>query len=97
MGKVVHCMTSEYEIYIGRPGEFGNPYSHKDDSLGTIKVASQQEAVDKFREYLLGDEELLKKIKPLKDKILGCWCRTSGNPNAPCHGDVILEALEGVE
>ena len=33
-----------------------------------------------------------KKILALKGKTLGCWCSP-----LPCHGDVIIEYLEGLE
>ncbi len=27
--KVVHCKIEDYDVYIGRPSKFGNPFSHK--------------------------------------------------------------------
>ena len=31
--QVVHCKKSEYDVYIGRPALWGNPYSSKKGTL----------------------------------------------------------------
>ena len=36
--KIVHCKKEEYEVYIGRPTKWGNPYSHKDNTIAKYKV-----------------------------------------------------------
>lgn len=80
MAKVVHCKRSEYDVYIGRPGPFGNPFT-----IG--KDGSREEVVEKYAEWVLTQPELLAKIKAeLNGKVLGCWC-------APklCHGDILTE------
>lgn len=82
-----------YDIYIGRPGIWGNPYSHKDGTLAKYKVATVNEAVEKYREYLLSNEYLMSQLHTLKGKVLGCWCL----PRKPkiveyyCHGQIIIE------
>ena len=38
--KVVHCKKSEYDVYIGRPSLWGNPFSSKDKTLAKFRVAS---------------------------------------------------------
>lgn len=88
-------MRDEYDIYIGRPGPFGNPYTHKDGEFAK-KVGSVEEAVDKYREYILNKPQLLNRLSELKGKKLGCWCKTSKNPNALCHGDVLVELIESL-
>lgn len=87
--KVVHIKFEPYDIYIGRPTKWGNPYSHKNGTLAKFKVDSIEEAVVKYEEYLLNDIELLKDLPELKNKVLGCWCKLPNNPK-PCHGDVLL-------
>ena len=80
MVKVVHCKRSPYDVYIGRPGPFGNPFE-----IG--KDGTREEVVEKYAEWVLTQPDLLATIKTeLKDKILGCWC-------APqlCHGDILVE------
>lgn len=85
-GKVVHCKKEKYDVYIGRPSPWGNPFSLK-------KEEDRDIVIKKYRTWLgakiaSGDikkEELLK----LRGKTLGCWC----SPRA-CHGDVLLETIE---
>ncbi len=84
--KVVHCKAEDYDIYVGRPSKFGNPFSHKYGTTAKYLVESREEAVQKFEEWLLAQPELVKMVKKeLKGKTLGCWCK----PLA-CHGDVLL-------
>ena len=80
MANVVHCKRNEYDVYIGRPGPFGNPFKIGPDG-------TREEVVEKYAEWVLTQPELLAKIRSeLKGKVLGCWC-------APklCHGDIIAE------
>lgn len=88
---VVHCKIEPFDVYIGRPSDWGNPFTHKEGTLAKYKTYTPQEAVAKFKEYLLSNPELMKRLPELKGKVLGCWCKTSKNPNAPCHGDVLAE------
>ena len=89
---VVHCKLEPFDIYIGRPSIWGNPFSHKTGTLAKFQVANAPEAVSKYREWLLCQPELIERVKrELKGKVLGCWCKTQRNPNAPCHGDVLIE------
>lgn len=84
--KVVHCKKESYDIYIGRPSVWGNPFTHKNGTTAEFICASREEAVAKYKEYLLQNEELLSKLSELKGKVLGCWCK----PLA-CHGDILIE------
>ena len=82
---VVHCRKENYDVYIGRAVRrrrlkasiWGNPFV-----IG--KDGTRDEVMVKYREWLLGNPELLKKLPELKGKVLGCWCA----PEA-CHGDVL--------
>lgn len=78
---VVHCKKSPYDIYIGRPSIWGNPYV-----IG--KDGTREEVIQKYKEYVLNSPELLSQLSSLEDKILGCWCAP-----LPCHGDVLLELI----
>jgi hypothetical protein len=85
MTKVVHCQKEDYDVYIGRPGKWGNPFRIKVDG-------NRDEVIKKYREWLLYNDEandLRKELPSLKDKTLGCWCKPS-----PCHGDVIAEIID---
>jgi hypothetical protein len=102
--KVVHCMRDKYDIYVGRGkgerGKFGNPYTHKKEpgTLAQYVVNTKEEAIDKYREYILSRPDLLDALEELKGKILGCWCTQKGpidHTNKPyvCHGQVLCELI----
>jgi len=76
---VVHVNKDEYDIYIGRPSKWGNPFSIGID--GTRK-----EVIEKYEKYILGNKELMNNLHELEGKVLGCWCK----PKA-CHGDVLIK------
>lgn len=86
MTKVVHTKKSAYDVYIGRPSIFGNPFT-----IG--KDGNREEVIIKYKLYfdyeMIKDPSWRKKVLELKGKILGCWCKP-----LPCHGDVIVEYLE---
>lgn len=91
MTKVINIKTgAKYDVYIGRGSKFGNPYTHikNKKTKAQFIVSSRKEALEKYRQYLLSNEELLKEIETLRGKILGCFCKPK-----PCHGDIIIEIL----
>ena len=82
---VVHCKKEPYDVYIGRPGPWGNPFSDKPRSVAEVKVGSREEAIACFEEWMRQDPEMIERTKKeLRGKVLGCWCA----PKA-CHGDVL--------
>jgi hypothetical protein len=85
---VVHCKKEPYDVYIGRPSKWGNPFTHLKDgkTLAKFIMGSRDEAVEAYREWITnGDgKHLMEDLPELKNKVLGCWC----NPQA-CHGDVL--------
>lgn len=84
--KVVHCKKEAYDVYIGRPSKWGNPFSHLADTIAKYKVASREEAIEKYAEWIGTQDNLLADLRPeLKGKTLGCWC----SPKS-CHGDILL-------
>ena len=70
-----------FDVYIGRGSIWGNPFKIGPD--GTRK-----EVIEKYREYILNNPELMAKLPELKGKVLGCYCK----PKA-CHGDVLVELI----
>lgn len=84
MSRVVHCKKEPYDIYIGRPSKWGNPFSHKDGTLAEYRVATRDEAVERYAEWVLEQPELVAALGELRGKVLGCWCKP-----ARCHGDVL--------
>ena len=76
---VVHCKKAAYDVYIGRPSKWGNPFV-----IG--KHGTRDEVIQKYREWLMSQLELLAEVKTLKGKVLGCYCAP-----AACHGDFLAE------
>ena len=91
--RVVHCKKEHFDVYVGRGSVWGNPYSHKEGTLAEHVVESRSEAIKKFEEYLLSNEDLMKKLPGLRGKTLGCWCTNSEDWNPgdklKCHGQII--------
>lgn len=80
--RVVHFKKAPYDLYIGRPSKWGNPYE-----IG--KDGTRNEVIEKYRQYILNTPELLNALPELKGKTLGCWCHPQ-----KCHGDVLVELYD---
>ena len=83
-GLVVHCKRAPYDIYIGRgsdprsgrPGEGGNPYSHRPSRVpGVIVVPTVEEAIERYRLHLW--EEIRTGRQPL-DRLAALAGKTLG-------------------
>ena len=85
MCEVVNKYKSEYDVYIGRGSEWGNPFV-----IG--KDGSRDQVIAKYRERLWQQIQSgavsTEQLKALNGKRLGCFCK----PQA-CHGDVIKSAV----
>jgi hypothetical protein len=71
-------------VYIGRGSSWGNPFKIGIDG-------TRAEVISKFRLYAI--QRLLKEkdwLVPLSGKDLVCYCAPK-----PCHGDVIIELING--
>ena len=83
MTRVVHCKNEPFDVYIGRPSKWGNPFR-----IG--KDGSREDVIEKYRHWILANPSLMAHLRSeLKGKTLGCWCK----PNA-CHGDVLAELAD---
>lgn len=60
---VVHCKKDKYDIYIGRPSIFSNPFVIGQDG-------NRKEVIEQYREWLLTKPSLLAKINSLNGKNL---------------------------
>lgn len=90
---VVHCKHERYDVYIGRPSKWGNPFTYLLGTKAEFKVGSREEAVEAYRTWIQTQPHLSAAAKTeLRDKVLGCWCA----PLA-CHGDVLLEIANAEE
>lgn len=79
MVNVVHCKREPFDIYIGRPSKWGNPFS-----IG--KDGNRQQVIEKYSKWIQSQPNLLIALPELKNKVLGCWC----SPQA-CHGDILTK------
>ena len=81
MTKIVHCKKEKYDIYIGRPSKWGNPFE-----VG--KDGTRKEVIEKYKKYILSNKKLLNSLYELEGKTLGCWCKPK-----PCHGDILVDLI----
>lgn len=95
MTKVVHCKFAPYDIYIGRPSKWGNPFAFKSGTLAKTVVA-QSDVLTRYEEWLHQQPHLMASLHELKWKTLGCWCKTPRNPNAPCHGNILARLADAL-
>jgi len=98
MTTIVHCRKKPYDVYIGRPSKWGNPFSHKEGTLAKFKVNTIEEAIEAYERWITeGDGVyLLNDLYELKDKVLGCWCgdfTIEDNDRLRCHGQILLRLL----
>lgn len=82
---IVHCKKAKYDVYIGRPSKWGNPFQI-DSGL------SREEAIKDYEWWIKTQPHLMAALPELKGKVLGCWCAPK-----PCHGDVLLKLLKELE
>lgn len=79
--RLVHLNKAPYDVYIGRPSKWGNPFSQKEHG-------SKANVIQLYREWIR-TSPLMDDLHELEGKTLACWCHPS-----PCHGDVLLELLD---
>jgi len=80
---VVHCKRAPYDVYIGRPSKWGNPFV-----VG--KDGTRKEVIIKYLKWLKNQPELIAALPELKGKVLGCWCAPK-----ECHGDMLARLANG--
>lgn len=76
---VAHIKKDKYDIYVGRPSKWGNPFT-----IG--KDGTRKEVIEKYENWLLNQPNLIKDIKELKGKILACWCSPKD-----CHANILAK------
>lgn len=81
--------TQNYDVKIGRPSIFGNPFVIGEDG-------DRDEVVNKYKTYfdnrIKKDPIFKAKVDELKGKTLGCYCKP-----LKCHGDIIIDYLNNSE
>ena len=74
---VVHCKRARYDVYIGRPSKWGNPFAIGRDG-------TREQVIARYERWLRSQPELIASLHELEGKTLSCWCA----PRAR-HGDVL--------
>lgn len=79
--RVVNRHHEPFDIYIGRGTIWGNKFKSPRDG-------TRAEVIEKYREWLSGQWELLDRLDELQGKVLGCSCKP-----LRCHGDILVELV----
>lgn len=93
----VHCKESQavnkykeknYDVYIGRGSVWGNPFTHRELSKtkAEFQTTSREESINKYRDWILNQSQLVARIPELRGKTLACFCKPKS-----CHGDVLSD------
>ena len=87
---LVNLNKEPYDVYIGRGSKWGCPYTIIKDrpTLAKEIVDTKEEALSKYKEYVLASPELMNSLDELYGKVLGCFCKPD-----KCHGDILLELI----
>lgn len=80
--RVVHCRRDEFDVFIGRPTQWANPFHIGPDGPREAVIA-------KFCRRIIRYPSLLRGIWNLRGKALGCRCTP-----LPCHGDVLARLAD---
>jgi hypothetical protein len=89
MIRVVHCKREKFDVYIGRPSKWGNPFKLADELNASDEA--RRSCLAKYEAWILRQPQLLSSLHELRGKTLGCWCK----PKA-CHGDVLARLADEV-
>ena len=88
--RAVNIRLEKYDVYIGRPSKWGNPF--KIGSTYQGRVLTRQGAVEAFEDWFENSDRgrvLQRSLPELKGKKLGCFCKPK-----PCHGDILARKAE---
>jgi len=83
--RVVNCQYDDFDVYIGRPTKWGNPFI-----IG--KDGNRKEVINKYRDWIMKNDKLLIDVKELKGKTLGCWCSPK-----ECHGEILAKLADAID
>ena len=70
---------ANFDVYVGRPSKWGNPFCENVDG-------TREEVVAMYEEYLKRRPDLMAALGELKGKRIACWCAPLS-----CHADVLAE------
>lgn len=78
-----HADRSRVEVYVGRPGPWGNPWAIS--STQENNPEARRAVIQRYAAWIQAQPFLQRQARrELAGKRLGCWCAPQ-----PCHGDVL--------
>jgi hypothetical protein len=89
--QVVNLKHEAYDIYIGRPSVWGNPFiMGRDGDRATV--------IRKYAQWIPTQGQLLARLGELRGKRLGCFCMPrSGCPDdLICHGQILARLADAL-
>jgi hypothetical protein len=94
--QVVNVKASEFDIYIGRAAtRASDPRCHEESPFANPfmigRDGDRAQVIQKYREHLLACVEQdpatwIPRLRALKGKRLGCWCKRAPGPSWPPFG-----------
>lgn len=101
---MISIINKRHVFYCGRGSPLGNPYSHLENSKAEFKVATREEAIEKYSIWL--DEQIKNKNKIVCDELnkiyktalnydiqLECYC---AGFYQDCHTQIIEQKILAV-
>jgi hypothetical protein len=88
---VVNIKQEICDVYVGRGSIWGNKFSHVPTRYTSIPVATREEAIERYRTWIVTQPHLMARLHELRGKILGCFCKPEN-----CHGDVLASLADGL-
>ena len=79
--RVVNRDREEFDVYIGRPSIWGNPFHIGQDG-------TRAEVIAKYEAWIRNQPDMMARLPELSGKILGCFCKPLS-----CHGDVLVRLV----
>ena len=80
---VVNKRMAPFDVYIGRPSPWGNPFAIGPDG-------DRNQVCDKFEALHRGDEAFKRRVREqLRGRRLGCFCKP-----LRCHGDCLARVAD---
>lgn len=78
---VVNKRSERFDVYIGRPSKWGNPFV-----IG--EHGTREQVIAKYEAWIKTQPQIAD-LAELRGKVLGCFCAPK-----PCHGDVLARLAD---
>jgi hypothetical protein len=83
MTRIVNVRATDgYDVFVGRPSKWGNPFPISDRT-------TREQAIEMYETYIRRCPNLLGDLPELVGKVMGCYCAP-----LPCHAEVLVKLLK---